>query len=357
MKKNFLIRTILCIVFLFDFAVVYGQFPCSHYLSEELYRDPDSLNMRIYEQWYMLPDATIMWDVFPLTTDLWFSNRGVYVLGNPNNNAGEYVNRVEDYAQPYRADSTVTIAGISGYVFIYDYTLLGQTDKYYFELRDSTLENTLAQVEIPEFSANLNKHTPMYTELLFDRPVNVSGKFYAVLHTPDTGTVTMSGNDRHCTNVFATRESNAAPDMYPLGRRVQSTEWELIPETWCTYFEGHRGSEATDTTRMVYLFPILADSSFVDLNDTIADTTSSLQSLEVDKYTDIYPNPTNGQVKVECDFKIYSVAVFNSVGVRIKEVKPNTYQYVEDLGPYPTGTYLFKVRTAKGTTVRKVVKQ
>lgn len=338
-----------------SFAGVYGQLPCYRDLN---FYNPDSLNMRHYGQWYLMPNANLDMYVYPRQYSLDELNdgsRGIYVIHSHSCDWNSSSNVSMDYAQPYRTDSTVTIAGISGYISMFYYLGYDDMNCYYFELRDSTLENILAQVRLPDSIADFNIHTPTYTELLFDRPINVSGKFYAVYHTPDTDI--SRDNDYYlsinqCTFIIGSVEGNSTSDMYATGKPVGNCPWRPIGSIPSGDYNLYG-----DTIKTLYLFPILADSSFVNLNDTISDTTSGLQSADMDKYTHIFPNPTNNIVNINCAYKMISISVYNSAGVLIKELKPDSYNHSEDLSSYPVGTYVFKIRSTRGSTTRKIIRQ
>ena len=67
----------------------------------------------------------------------------------------------------------------------------------------------------------------------------------------------------------------------------------------------------------------------------------------------IYPNPTNGQVKIEAE-ALKHITISNTLGQLIYEGKAsgNTFEY--DFSEYGTGLYLIRIETASGVVVKKV---
>ena len=68
----------------------------------------------------------------------------------------------------------------------------------------------------------------------------------------------------------------------------------------------------------------------------------------------VYPNPTNGLVKIEAE-NIQNVSIFNTFGQKVFEsvVGGNVFEY--DFSDQATGMYMIKVETAKGTDTKRVM--
>ena len=69
--------------------------------------------------------------------------------------------------------------------------------------------------------------------------------------------------------------------------------------------------------------------------------------------TEIYPNPTNGKVRIEAE-GIQSISVFNLLGEKIFECSANGDVFDYDFGHQNAGIYFIQVETAKGTDTMKV---
>lgn len=70
--------------------------------------------------------------------------------------------------------------------------------------------------------------------------------------------------------------------------------------------------------------------------------------------TKIYPNPTANKVAIQTNEAIVTVNVFNLLGKLIK-TQFNTKEI--NLSTLPKGVYLLKIKTTKGTQIRKVIKK
>ncbi len=69
----------------------------------------------------------------------------------------------------------------------------------------------------------------------------------------------------------------------------------------------------------------------------------------------IYPNPTNGELKVECA-EMQEIIVFMPNGQMVEKVNVNTDSYVIDMNEYKSGVYYLKIIGVE-TIIKKVVKQ
>ena len=67
----------------------------------------------------------------------------------------------------------------------------------------------------------------------------------------------------------------------------------------------------------------------------------------------VYPNPTNGQVKIEAE-GLKQIAISNMVGQIIYEGKASGNEFQYDFGKHGVGLYLIRIETASGLAVKKV---
>ena len=74
--------------------------------------------------------------------------------------------------------------------------------------------------------------------------------------------------------------------------------------------------------------------------------------------TDLYPNPTDGEVTVGVDGEVQSIIIYNMMGRpvggwNIRSLASD--QIVLDLSPLPAGTYILRVQTPMGTSAKRLV--
>ncbi|MGG1924664.1 T9SS type A sorting domain-containing protein [Chryseobacterium sp. NRRL B-14798] len=99
-----------------------------------------------------------------------------------------------------------------------------------------------------------------------------------------------------------------------------------------------------------------ADSLSIDDVQVLANGTLSTQetNAKVKDITNIYPNPTKGEINIRADKKIKSATVIDASG---KSVLNNSSDKL-DISSLPKGTYLLKVDFSDGTSkTEKVIKQ
>ena len=67
----------------------------------------------------------------------------------------------------------------------------------------------------------------------------------------------------------------------------------------------------------------------------------------------LYPNPTNGNLRIEAD-NLTTVMVFNLVGQKVYEENANSNECVINMKEFGSGVYMVKIQTATGSTTQKV---
>ena len=70
----------------------------------------------------------------------------------------------------------------------------------------------------------------------------------------------------------------------------------------------------------------------------------------------VYPNPAKDKVTILADDELQNVTVTNLLGQTLSHYPTQgVTQLVIDTNPYPSGVYLLKISTKKGTTTRRLV--
>ncbi len=86
-------------------------------------------------------------------------------------------------------------------------------------------------------------------------------------------------------------------------------------------------------------------------------TQQSLTEAELSAVCYLYPNPTKSNFKVLSHYNIESVQVFDISGRLLKEQKLRYFEGQIDIGNLPSGTYIVKIHTSKGTAEKKLIKE
>ncbi len=85
-------------------------------------------------------------------------------------------------------------------------------------------------------------------------------------------------------------------------------------------------------------------------------TEQSLSEAELSAICYLYPNPAKSSFKVLSHYNIESVQVFDISGRLLKEQKLRYFEGQIDIGDLPSGTYIVKIHTSKGTAEKKLIK-
>ena len=99
---------------------------------------------------------------------------------------------------------------------------------------------------------------------------------------------------------------------------------------------------------------------FTELNlglvATLADINHDGVAESEENRVAVYPNPAKDNVTILADEEIQSVVVTNLLGQTFDQFPGRgTSQFVIDTNSYPSGIYLLKINTKKGTATRRLV--
>ncbi len=86
-------------------------------------------------------------------------------------------------------------------------------------------------------------------------------------------------------------------------------------------------------------------------------TQQSLTEAELSAICYLYPNPAKSSFKVLSHYNIESVQVFDISGRLLKEQTLRYFEGQIDIGDLPSGTYIVKIHTSKGTAEKKLIKE
>ena len=237
------------------------------------------------------------------------------------------------YAQPYFTDSVISIKGIA---------ILGlwstdpdHKEELYLQIRDSNLNNILAQVRydtIPFFASTTppwNSNCNAFKELLFDSSIFINAnKFYTVM-TSSSSFDFFSGV---ISFIFWTDSCKVTekPKWYTNGQWTEIT----VPN----FNQPPLG---------LALFPILDTLTYQGQNDI------SVISSEVQ--INIYPNPAENEINFSSSVEITKIEILNLLGqiIYTKDMKStNTKINISNLAK---GNYIAKTYTKKGVKTNKFV--
>lgn len=86
--------------------------------------------------------------------------------------------------------------------------------------------------------------------------------------------------------------------------------------------------------------------------------TVSIAQQEISPEVFLFPNPANKEIRVKSNAQVQSIVLFDAVGKHVKEAMITTHAFENTvyIGDLQDGIYFVRIKTSKGTEVRKLVK-
>jgi hypothetical protein len=305
-----------------------------------------------------------------------FYTTGYGVQINHQNYSG-----VLDRAQPCYTDTLLTIKGIAIGVnnmeaSFYDYVklrylfgnvnnTLNLTELYNtkpkgkLRVMDSTLSREITSIDIDTNYTYIDTEFFSYMEYYFENSVNVNGLFYIVEDVLPTST--------RLHYVVATDCYFEYPSL------VRTAEWDTL-SPWVQW-EEHifntlalttgafgstyqylpvltGGSCNTRNECQMYFFPIFAETDSTLGNDS---TDMSLYDVNVDRYSNIYPNPAKDIVTVQSSFKVREIEIHNALGQVVLRKEGSQNIETIDVSNLQSGAYIVRIKTQRGFANKKIL--
>jgi hypothetical protein len=71
----------------------------------------------------------------------------------------------------------------------------------------------------------------------------------------------------------------------------------------------------------------------------------------------VSPNPVQDNLKIRANADIRSITVYNSLGVKVKDIATDTRELNVNTSTWKQGLYVVEIRTDEGTATKKVLKK
>ena len=235
-------------------------------------------------------------------------------------------------------------------------------------LMNNTLNREITSIDIDTNFVLQESGLYSYIEYYFPTPVNVNGLFYIVEDITQNSTLIPR-------MVFS--ECNFA---YPsLVRTVEKMEGDTIDATWMQwsehpynqydenvhspsrylYDDWYNLSHALDSpipnTCQMYMFPIFAETDTTLGDGTYPDTNVCLYDVNVDRYSNVYPNPASDIVTVQSSFKVKEIEIHNALGQVVLRKQGNQNIETIDVSNLQSGAYIVRIKTQKGFANKKIL--
>jgi hypothetical protein len=315
---------------------------------------------------------------------------GIY----PNSSVEGHIPGVLDRAQPCYTDTLLTVIGVaigvnrfaSGigssltkFTFInpidqgsLDITyqenlnLYNSIQKGKLKLMNATLDREIISIDIDTNFTYANTPNCTYLEYYFSNPVNVNGLFYIVEDATNISTrlsYVMFTKDcyfEYPSLVRTAEDTIETPWMEWVQHPYNNIYYLQTPEIiFGTYQYWSNGLAPIPNTCQMYFFPIFAetDSTLGDgINfDTNDSTDMSLYNATVDRYSNVYPNPSKDIVTIQSSFKVREIEIHNALGQVVLRKQGNQNIETIDVSNLQSGTYIVRIKTQRGFANKKIV--
>ena len=232
-------------------------------------------------------------------------------------------------------------------------------------LMNSTLNTEIISVDIDTNFILNEAELYSYIEYYFQTPVNVNGLFYIVEDITHNSTLiprmVFSECDFAYPSLVRTADSTDAPwvqwSEHPYNQYDENTNSQsrYLYDDW--YDFSHALESPIPNTCQMYMFPIFAETDTTLGDGTYPDTNVCLYDVNVDRYSNVSPNPANDVLTVQSSFKIREIEIHNSLGqvVLRKEGKQNIETI--DVSHLESGMYIVRIKTQRGFANKKVIIQ
>ena len=267
---------------------------------------------------------------------------------NENYNIDRYT-----LAVPYYSDTLISIYGVS---VAAAHLNTNANVSVKFQIRDSIPDNILRNKDA---SPAMQSNGYYYTEIFFDNPITVQGLYHVAIecngiyekYCPFTvGAYTSWWEMQY---VFEECGNGCVSDYPALFKWQRDSLWHNFD----TIDQNNTWAPTSANYDALFLaFPIKGD--LVLPSDTvITDTANSALGVNIlnEESVRVYPNPASDVLNVASDYNILNIAIFDAMNRLVEEREVNAKNIRISLAKRPTGVYFIKVRTDRGSTMRKFV--
>lgn len=211
--------------------------------------------------------------------------------------------------------------------------------------------NTTAQFEITSYSS---VSAGNFVVLAANNVTCTTGQWYHVVLTYDA---TLSGNSKY--NIYVNNNLQPLTQISTAGAGISSG---FIDATACIGVGAYLKSDGTicvNTQRLdayfddLYIYNKPLTGTEVSTLYNAPNTTVGLNNVLGKINGVVYPNPATSHLTVKTDEEIKSISIYNSLGALVQTEKTNTFS-VEQL---PAGIYISQIKTEKGTSTIRFIKE
>ena len=307
----------------------------------------------------------------------------------PNSSVEGYIPGVLDRAQPCYTDTLLTVIGVaigvnrfaSGIGSLTKFTFINPLDqgsldityqenlnlynsiqKGKLKLMNATLDREIISIDIDTNFTYANTPNCTYLEYYFSNPVNVNGLFYIVEDATNISTrlsYVMFTKDcyfEYPSLVRTAEDTIETPWMEWVQHPYNNIYYLQTPEIiFGTYQYWSNGLAPIPNTCQMYFFPIFAETDSTLGDGTYPDTNVCLYDVNVDRYSNVYPNPASDIVTIQSSFKVKEIEVHNALGQVLLRKQGSQNIETIDVSNLQSGTYIVRIKTQRGFANKKIL--
>ena len=235
------------------------------------------------------------------------------------------------------------------------------------KLMNNTLNREIISVDIDTNFILYDTEQYSYIEYYFDNSVNVNGLFYIVEDVTYESTVISHMVFSKCNFPYHSlvRTAKNTPteswvewEEHYFNQRIYYDDYVKRPTyTYQDYFNisiAPPDSQIPNTCQM-YMFPIFAETDTTLGDGTYPDTNVCLYDVNVDRYSNVYPNPANDIVTVQSSFKIREIEIHNTLGQVVLRKEGSQNIETIDVSNLQSGAYIVRIKTQRGFANKKIL--
>ena len=267
------------------------------------------------------------------------------------------VNQLYSTYDIFHSNLSHIVRGSEGIPSIYFNRLIEHYDsipKGKLKIMNGTLDREIVDIDIDSNFIYYNVNGSGYLEFYFDTPVNVNGLFYIVEDVTNTSTRLL--------HVVGTKECYFDyPSLVRTSSDISSdawVQWSEHPSSAAAYqflpIESGESPAAPNTCQM-YFFPIFAETDSTLEDGTYPDTNVCLYDVNVDRYSNVYPNPASDIVTIQSSFKVKEIEVHNALGQVVLRKQGSQNIETIDVSNLQSGTYIVRIKTQRGFANKKIL--
>ncbi|MHC1706970.1 MAG: CotH kinase family protein [Bacteroidales bacterium] len=122
------------------------------------------------------------------------------------------------------------------------------------------------------------------------------------------------------------------------------------------YYDDLPWPDADGNGKFLHLISTTLDNSLASSWVAVGDNTVGMLSMLMDPMVQVYPNPTQGQLRINSGYVMKTLDVTDLHGRVLNDFLVNEKEFTLDISMLPDGVYFIRVITAVGTRYQKIIK-